>query len=193
MAEVDDPDRDIERIRARSQFLARQLKHLAFGARRLRFLGFTICLLTLLNSALLFLYPTITRYRLIDPFERLGYLARFAIPISVPIVTIASVLGLALYEGMRKQGESLFEEVSDELHGHRIGAATPLAVAQATSAEKVQAEADLDQTIFRLRVKLRQFARASDLPLIPGKFGPAVYAVINLLIAVTLLFVSGIH
>ena len=97
---------------------------------------------------------------------------------------VAGILALILvvfYETLRKQGESLFEEISDELEWHIL--AEPSKQSASPTGERPSLSA---------RIVLRSFVRATDLPLVPGKFGPSLYAGINLLAIVTeILFLRG--
>ncbi len=82
------------------------------------------------------------------------------------------IFGLAIfYENQRKSGEAIFEEVSDELQWH-IGYRS--SIPNKVSEKKPELE---------IRIALRTFARTTDLPLIPGKFGPVLYIGINILIS----------
>jgi hypothetical protein len=78
---------------------------------------------------------------------------------------------VVMCESWRKQGDALFEEISDELQWNVRGAR--LLKDKPLVKERPELQA---------RVVLRTFARASDLPLIPGKFGPAIYVAVNLLV-----------
>lgn len=87
----------------------------------------------------------------------------------------ASVLAFAIhYENLRKRGDVLFEEISDELQWNIRGVgAKPLPEVKPSMSA---------------RLVLRTFARASDMPLIPGKLGPVGYVAINLLFVLLSLF-----
>lgn len=93
--------------------------------------------------------------------------SRFIIEIYVPILlTLTAVLTIVRYEILRKRGDALFEEISDELQWN---------IKRAVSTTE-------ERPMLTARVALRSFARATDLPLIPGKFGPGLYATINFLL-----------
>lgn len=77
------------------------------------------------------------------------------------------------FERLRKIGDVLFLEISDELQWN-------IRSKEMRSEESAARE----RPKLDVRITLRSFARASDLPLIPGKFGPAIYIAINVLIAV---------
>jgi len=97
---------------------------------------------------------------------------------------ISGLIALAIavvYESWRKQGDALFEEISDELQWNIRG--TRLLQDKSLAEERPALQA---------RVILRAFARASDLPLIPGRLGPAVYVVVNLLIPVLLFLLQRV-
>ncbi|MBL8230948.1 MAG: hypothetical protein JNL98_20810 [Bryobacterales bacterium] len=75
---------------------------------------------------------------------------------------VFAVLAVVLHEALRKQGDAIFEEISDEFH--RIGRSAETADTRALSA----------------RITMRSFTISSDLPLVPGKFGPSFYAFVNI-------------
>jgi hypothetical protein len=78
---------------------------------------------------------------------------------------------LFLYDRRRRHGDVLFEELSNELQWQAVsGSSIPKAAESRPSIEN--------------RVTLRNYVQASDLPLVPGKFGPTAYAITFLIIAV---------
>lgn len=84
------------------------------------------------------------------------------------IFLFLTMIMIYFYESLRKKGEVLFEEVSDELEwdvkGNKIG-------------EERNSRPEIDA-----RVSLRSFAKTTDLPFIPGKYGPAFYLILNIVI-----------
>lgn len=76
----------------------------------------------------------------------------------------ASLALIVFYESLKKRGEALFEEISDELEWDVRGS---------EGRQSAEGRPEL-----RARIALRTFARTTDLPLIPGKYGPAIYAVL---------------
>ncbi len=89
-----------------------------------------------------------------------------------------ALYGCASHEMWRRRGDGLFEEISDEVERRVVAVAGGL---------MFEGESDL---LLRVRKALRDFTRAGDLPFIPGKFGPTVYAAVNLLIPILILFSS---
>lgn len=89
-----------------------------------------------------------------------------------------ALYGCASHEMRRKRGEDLFEEIADEVERKIVSVA---------GNPTFEGELEL---LSRARLALRDFAHASDLPFIPGKFGPTVYAAVNLLIPILILFSS---
>jgi len=90
---------------------------------------------------------------------------------------LMNLVVIILFENLRKEGDRLFEKISDELHwylGYRK--------------QKDNGTATNERPPLDARVILRAFARVADLPLIPGKFGPAVYAGVNVVIALLFLY-----
>ena len=75
-------------------------------------------------------------------------------------------------ERFRRIGEVLFQEISDELQWN-------------TRAERVPPGKGVasERPPLDTRIALRAFARAGDLPLVPGRFGLAIYAGLNIIMA----------
>jgi hypothetical protein len=90
-----------------------------------------------------------------------------------------ALYGCASHEIWRKRGEVLFEEISDEVERRTV-----------MIARDPKFEEEKPGLLLRARLALRDFAHASDLPFIPGKFGPTIYAAVNLLIPILILFSS---
>jgi hypothetical protein len=85
------------------------------------------------------------------------------------IFAFASVAALIVRDTMRKTGESLFEELSDEVQWFVLHEKYQLA----KGVEAVRPPLEI-------RYELRRFARNTDLPLISEPAGTAVYALLNL-------------
>jgi hypothetical protein len=85
---------------------------------------------------------------------------------SFAVVALALVL---VYDRIRRRGDASFEEISDEFQWY---------LSRPTVEGSVTPPLDV-------RIALRTFARTSDLPLVPGRFGPAIYAVVDIVVAVT--------
>jgi len=95
----------------------------------------------------------------------------------VGFAVLMNLVVIVVFENLRKGGDALFEKISDELHwylGYRK--------------QKDNGTAANDGQPLDARLVLRAFARAADLPLIPGKFGPAIYAGVNVVIALLFLY-----
>lgn len=112
----------------------------------------------------------------LSPLPNLFELSSRTFSLLVLCSSALALISVVVYESLRKQGDSLFEEVSDELQWNIRKAG-----------RKTTAGADYEATVaderpkLHTRIILRSFARATDLPLIPGKFGPAIYAGVNTL------------
>lgn len=78
---------------------------------------------------------------------------------------LPGILLLFLWERLRVEGKMLFEEISDELEWHHR-TFKPRVTYSETTPEPVN---------LGIRVSLREFLDASDMPLIPGPFGAAWY------------------
>jgi hypothetical protein len=91
----------------------------------------------------------------------LGRMLVWAVPLSLSAAALALVTVLT-HEHLRKAGDALFEEISDEFQ-RRFKSSDP-------TGEYSEA-----------RKALRAFSATTDLPLIPGKWGPVIYVLANLL------------
>lgn len=136
------------------------IRYLSKITRYLRLSGYLIFLITSFNLILVLssLSPGIFPFREASMFSLL--------------FTFVCLTLTIYYETLRKRGEAIFEETSDELQWH-IGYRNSLFNKEASSKRP-----DLE-----IRIILRSFARTTDLPLIPGKFGPVLYIGINILIS----------
>lgn len=128
----------------------------------LRILGFLIFYSTLIGLVLSILPRTIFSYLSIEVFD----IARL-------ISTIVAIMAMCLivaYEYRCRVGRALFEEISDEFQWRKHGEFRDV-----PPDEESDESAPLDA-----RIALREFTRTIDLPLIPGRFGPAVYMLVNI-------------
>jgi hypothetical protein len=138
------------------------LSDLRFISKRLQRYGFIALIFTVVNFASLILTLSLR-------FLPLGTLTTIFFAFYLPLIaTVTALVAIVRYDNLRKRGDALFEEISDELQWN--------------------VRQNLTETIARerpelnARVALRSFARATDLPLIPGKYGPGIYATINFVI-----------
>jgi hypothetical protein len=80
-------------------------------------------------------------------------------------ISLLGFCAITLFELLRRQGDVLFEELSNEL---QWGSKLP------STANKPR---------IGQRIVLRDFVQASDLLLVPGRFGPAIYGLVFLSLA----------
>lgn len=78
------------------------------------------------------------------------------------IFFLMGTLAVILFERNRKDGDAAFQELSNLF----------------------QSEPPDGGELLAARVELRRFAAASDLPLVPGKAGPGVYALVGLILLI---------
>lgn len=96
--------------------------------------------------------------------------------LTLPAALAVSVLFLAFrFDYLRKEGDAYFEELSDELHGKR---------ASMDDSEKAE------RLSLRARVIIRTYTNTSSLPLVPGKYGPAIMAAVNLMLALQMAVIA---
>jgi hypothetical protein len=90
------------------------------------------------------------------------------------LLTVTLCLGgfllIAFFETRRRRGDVFFDELSNELQW-----SGPTRPAKTVAQEKPP---------IRVRIILREFVQASDLPLLPGRYGPAAYAFIFIIVAI---------
>lgn len=100
----------------------------------------------------------------------------WAVLASLSLFVVASATAL-WFETLRRRGDALYDEISDEVQWH-IGREYASSINQPVS--------EAPRPPLRYRIELRSFAKASDLPLAPGRFGPAVYVALNVTLVVLL-------
>lgn len=93
-------------------------------------------------------------------------LAASLLAIQAGLFTMA-LISVILFERARKDGDGAFQELSNLFQGEPVSVDEGLA----------------------MRVELRRFAAASDLPLVPGKVGPGIYAAANLALLIASIWV----
>lgn len=89
--------------------------------------------------------------------------------VSVAIFITVTILALC-FDVFRRRGDALYEAVSDGFK---------------SAGSSSSSDSYLDEELMHeARYSLRNFDKASDLPLIPGKFGPAVLVGSNLILLI---------
>jgi hypothetical protein len=83
---------------------------------------------------------------------------------------VASLAQIVLFDRFRRLGAGLFEEISDELQWRT----KPTAHSEPEASDR--------RPGLLVRVLLRDFVAAEDLPVVPGRFGAAAYAAVNVLL-----------
>lgn len=145
----------------RSTSLEESLVRLERLTKNLQVFGLLIFLLTLLNWFYLFTILFVSFFA-----RRYSPTIIFFVPLALYTITLMSIFR---YETSRKWGYTLFEEISDELEWY---------IQPETS--KPLPSHPIERPALRARIVLRSFARNTDLPLVPGKYGPAFYTIFNI-------------
>jgi hypothetical protein len=84
------------------------------------------------------------------------------IALQVSAVLSVMVVFLAMiFEQLRRRGEIIYEEVTDDLH-------------------RFHRETEMDRPRIAFRIALKNFATSMDLPLVPGRYGVSLYILLNL-------------
>lgn len=142
--------------------LSGSLYDLRFITLRLQRYSFIAVISTVLNFAALILSLSLR-------FLPVGFFTGVLIAFYVPLLTaVTAVVAMVRYDTLRKRGDALFEEISDELQWN---------VRQNGTGTIAKERPELN-----VRVALRSFARATDLPLLPGTYGPGIYVAVNCVI-----------
>lgn len=149
--------------------LERSLDNLSSVTTRIRYLGIISFIVSIANFIVMGLVIGRTIFR---------FYGITTIVFTSVLLGIWALAGIVMYEYLRKKGDVLFEEISDELQWYVQSDGPDIGV-QGT-AEK--------RPILRARIVLRAFAQNTDLPLVPGKFGPAVYVLVNMIVVFLLLY-----
>jgi hypothetical protein len=150
----------------------------------LRQVGLALFISTLSSLASFLFYIFVFLTAPSGSYYRMSYIRESGlIPTTIALfMTIASFVLIAFHENARKRGETIFEEISDEVHWNINGSKNPDTAPAFTPP-------------LQIRLALRSFARATDLHLAPGKFGATLYAALNLgiIFAMVLLAAMAAH
>ena len=117
-------------------------------ALRLRYLGLVMLMMTLMNLGSV----AAAAVQLVSPF--------LVLQVSASLFVLV-VLVAMLFEQLRRRGEVIYGELTDELH-------------------RAHGEASLERPRISFRIALKNFASSLELPLIPGRYGASLYLLLNL-------------
>jgi hypothetical protein len=106
---------------------------------------------------------------------------RSSLPVKLSFLfpSLMALFSSGLFEMWRSEGDGLFDVISNELEWDARQKASSVQVTQ-------------QHSVFSERLLLKEFTRLSTMPLIPSRFGPAIYFAVNFLLALAqqyLLFV----
>ncbi len=136
------------------------LKTLEHISERLRHVSQVLIIITLFNLVVTMMAMS-GMYRL---FRAEALVLSFSM---IPIIFgIFAVMFAFRFDSLRRDGDAYFEELSDELHGRKL---------------KESNESYANDRSLKARVIIRRYSNASSIPLVPGKYGPASIAVINII------------
>ena len=109
----------------------------------------------------------------------------FTLHRSVALISVATLVinigAIVLYDGRRRVGDTLFEEISEELQWS-ITRNTESKVMVIQGHNNMVAEVKNYLPPLDIRIALREYVRTTGLPLLPGPSGPAIFAAICLII-----------
>jgi hypothetical protein len=92
--------------------------------------------------------------------------------VSLIMFEVVNFFLIVIYDSRLKQGNAIFEEISDELQWNINKTSTDNTKTSATAEKRPELET---------RIILRTYARTTDLPLFPGKYGPALYIFLSII------------
>jgi hypothetical protein len=92
---------------------------------------------------------------------------------------LSALVAIGAYDSVRRKGDVLFEELSDELQWH-----VQHFINEPGRKTIAETGTRLNRPHVDLRILLRTYARATSLPLLPGRVGAAIYAFVNVMFAV---------
>jgi hypothetical protein len=129
---------------------------------RMRLLGLVSVVLTLCSMLILVLQR--------KPPQRWSF--------AVAVLAFFALLLVLIHDDLRKRGRVIYRELADELHWHSDG----------------PKESDLEQSStkqigLRGRIIIGSFVQASELPLLPGRSGSLLYAVLDVALLISPVFV----
>jgi hypothetical protein len=148
---------DLARGMGRDGLLAR----LAALSSRLRMSGLLMAILTIFNLAILMVAVFISYYFFSISVGRV---------VAISITFTATLVAL-LFDRLRAHGDVIYEELVADIQR-----------APVFRADDSQGRVALPD--IGVRLAMREFASAEDAPLVPGRFGPLAYVVLNLAIAI---------
>jgi hypothetical protein len=92
--------------------------------------------------------------------------------VSLIMFEVVNFFLIVIYDSRLKQGNAIFEEISDELQWNINKTSWDNTKTSATAEKRPELET---------RIILRTYARTTDLPLFPGKYGPAFYIFLSII------------
>jgi hypothetical protein len=150
----------------------------------LRTIGRTIAAITFLNI-LLALMPIV--FMALTRALRQIFFNLIFIPSGIVAtlgVTFIIVMSLVLYDSRRRASDVIFEELSDELQWYVIKNTNP----SINVTYEDSKSGHLRRPSINVRVALREYVRTTDMPLIPGRMGPFLYIITNILLSFVAVF-----
>jgi hypothetical protein len=134
--------------------------------RRLQTLGRVCALSTALN--VLFVILVFIQLPVVSPVR-----------LAIQLIPLAySLLALTVYDSLRKRGEAIFEELSEEVQWRVIHSENSASLLSSTSESEHTELPRID-----IRISLREFARTTSLPLVSSSTpGTTTYTIANLLL-----------
>lgn len=138
---------------------------------RLRTVGPVALVLSLANLAILLWW--------VARSNRWDYSVEESLALTNLAVTVTTISVLGYFESLRKRGDAIFQELSDELQWY-VGRSGSHSVFE----DAPRGDSPRERPLLEVRLAMRSFSAAAELPLFPGSLGGAFYAVFNLLIAI---------
>lgn len=169
---------DRENLALREMDAERSIRYyiyrLNYLSRMLWIFGMISAAMTVVNVTILFAFVG----GVLDLHPRLIVLATVG-------TLLALLMVLIMYDVFRRRGSGIFEELSDTLQFLSYG------TSKDPSSTYPEEEEKLSHIMIEARFVMREFSSSSNLPLIPGQYGPSIFFLINLLISLSMVFVHA--
>jgi len=118
-----------------------------------------------------------------------------ALPLFSSLIFVANLIGLLVYERLRRRGDAIFAELSDELQWRLVNEGYASHDTQGMPLPpppgfKYSEPNQRDRPSLTIRIVLRTFIRNTDLPFIRGANGPLIYFLLSIALWATSMLLS---
>jgi hypothetical protein len=152
------------------------VKHLEYLTSRLRFTSLMIVSFTGLSFLSVFMFRI---------FEAVGIrVTPLWANLSILLFPIYSLWMLIRFDSLKRKGDVVFKELSDELQWYVRYEKDKRGMSEPSARSRPE---------LSTRIVLREYAASTTLPLVPSDFGPTIYALTNISVAMADLFLRAMR